>query len=405
MKIDYNKHLCQTLAKSTLTGVRLYMETDLLYYYSVYHLHPDPAEPFLERMLNSPHKAGVLVTPLYQFYGYLTLPDGYTVILGPTKPVNDKPKEMEELLTLLNIPAEKKKEYEHLLHCCPDFTIDRMSWLLAFLLSSATDGNIFPVEQVYMDTQIQNYYPEIQAACLQSSLHTEEGDVAEASVESNYDMELLLMSYIESGQPQTLEEIYQAAPTLSFGNMAHDSLRQIKDAGICSAATSSRAAIAGGMDAKTAFRISDLYIQRFELIRDVFSAEKLIWEMMIDYAGRVQQLKYNTDENNGLFQICANYVSLNIYNPIRVEELAKETGYTRAYLCSQFKKQTGITLSQYILQEKILESQRMLQFTDDSLSEIAAQFSFSSQSHFQSAFKKVTGETPYAFRQRTQKKH
>lgn len=59
-----------------------------------------------------------------------------------------------------------------------------------------------------------------------------------------------------------------------------------------------------------------------------------------------------------------------------------------------------MTLTQYILQEKVFEAQRLLRFTDQSLSELAALLAFSSQSHFQNVFKKQTGETPAQYRSR-----
>ena len=43
----------------------------------------------------------------------------------------------------------------------------------------------------------------------------------------------------------------------------------------------------------------------------------------------------------------------------------------------------------------------LLRFTDQELGQIAALLDFSSQSHFQTVFKKVTGETPMAYRRRT----
>jgi len=57
-----------------------------------------------------------------------------------------------------------------------------------------------------------------------------------------------------------------------------------------------------------------------------------------------------------------------------------------------------VRLSQYILNEKILEAQRLLQFTNKSLVEITMHLNFSSQSHFQRVFKKVKDETPMQFR-------
>ena len=59
-----------------------------------------------------------------------------------------------------------------------------------------------------------------------------------------------------------------------------------------------------------------------------------------------------------------------------------------------------MTLSQYILQEKIFEAQRQLQFTDNSLLDIADLLGFSSQSHFQNVFKTITDDTPMAYRKR-----
>lgn len=47
---------------------------------------------------------------------------------------------------------------------------------------------------------------------------------------------------------------------------------------------------------------------------------------------------------------------------------------------------------------KVTEAQHLLQFSNDSLSEIADKLSFSSQSHFQNTFKKHTGFTPLQFR-------
>lgn len=100
------------------------------------------------------------------------------------------------------------------------------------------------------------------------------------------------------------------------------------------------------------------------------------------------------------FSACAEYVAQNLYSPLRVEDVAAALGYSRSYLSSRFKAQAGMTLSQYILQEKIFEAQRQLQFTDNSLLDIADLLGFSSQSHFQNMFKTITGDTPMAYRKR-----
>ena len=80
--------------------------------------------------------------------------------------------------------------------------------------------------------------------------------------------------------------------------------------------------------------------------------------------------------------------------------MAKDLGYTRAHLCARFKKEAGISLIHYIQKEKIIESKRLLQFTDQSLASIALLLGFCSQSHFQTIFKKIEKETPMEYRRR-----
>lgn len=226
---------------------------------------------------------------------------------------------------------------------------------------------------------------------------------AQELLDRAYRLEQILLSYVEQGEPDRVRELFLSLPAILLGKMANDSLRQAKNAGICTAAVVSRAAIAGGLDSRAAFRMSDLYIQKIEDLNEIAPLDRLRGEMLVDFADRVRQVRYRTTDSDGekhIFLACAEYISQNIYAPIRVEELAQSLGYTRSYLCSCFKRQTGMTLTQYCIQEKLLEAQRMLRFTDRSLSEVAALFAFSSQSHFQTAFKRFTGETPLAYRRR-----
>ena len=46
------------------------------------------------------------------------------------------------------------------------------------------------------------------------------------------------------------------------------------------------------------------------------------------------------------------------------------------------------------------ETKRLLRFTDQGLGDVAALPDFSSLNHFQTVFRKVTGETPMAYRLR-----
>ena len=70
----------------------------------------------------------------------------------------------------------------------------------------------------------------------------------------------------------------------------------------------------------------------------------------------------------------------------------------RTYLCALFRERTGMSVGSYVTALKLNEAKRLLEISDKSLEQIAAFLGFSSQSHFQNAFRKHTGLTPGAYR-------
>lgn len=86
--------------------------------------------------------------------------------------------------------------------------------------------------------------------------------------------------------------------------------------------------------------------------------------------------------------------------PIFVSDLAEELGVHRSQLARWFKKQTGMTITEYIRQLRIKESARLLRETDKPISVVAMECGFSDQSHFTRAFRTETSLTPSRFRNR-----
>ena len=392
--------MCRSMAKAYSTGVRLFEKDFCVYYYSVSHILPDPLGPYLHQILDSGEEAGIITTPLYQFYGFLTLPGGQRMILGPTHMLKEDTRELKLMLAMLDVAPEAQEEYLRLLRSCPIISADRFAWLLASM-STALWGRPFPVEKVWLQIRPESSQTAVQAGYAKRQLDSADDTHLRQTVQQSYAWEQLILSYVENGQPELLRELFSAPPNISAGRIAHDELRQAKNMGICTAAVVSRAAIGGGLDVQQAFSMSDLYIQKLELLRDISAVERLDREMLLDFAGQVAKLHRPVGGESRFFRMCAQYVSENLFSSIRAQQMADALGYTRAYLCTRFKQEAGVSLSRYIQQEKITEARRLLQFTDQGLGEIAALLDFSSQSHFQTVFRNVTGETPMAYRRRT----
>lgn len=84
--------------------------------------------------------------------------------------------------------------------------------------------------------------------------------------------------------------------------------------------------------------------------------------------------------------------------------LSEQTHHEYTYLSKLFSKEEGETIEQFILKQKIEKVKELLSYDEMSLSEIAFQMNYSSAAYLSSQFKKVTGQTPSAFKKSEEKK-
>lgn len=79
--------------------------------------------------------------------------------------------------------------------------------------------------------------------------------------------------------------------------------------------------------------------------------------------------------------------------------IAENLHHDYSYLSKLFSETEGITIEQYIINQKIERVKELLAYDEKSLSEIAYETGYSSVAHLSAQFKKVTGLTPTAFKQ------
>lgn len=79
--------------------------------------------------------------------------------------------------------------------------------------------------------------------------------------------------------------------------------------------------------------------------------------------------------------------------------ISKHLHYDYSYLSNLFSEVEGITIEQYIINQRIEKVKELLVYGESSLSQIAFQLGYSSTAHVSNQFKKLTGLTPSQFRQ------
>ena len=254
---------------------------------------------------------------------------------------------------------------------------------------SLEDVSIFDFEQMSIENAIENER-------IEKNYESERNTPRE--VHNTLALEQTLMQMITKGDVGALCEWLSHAPSVRGGIIANDALRQLKNTFIVTATLSSRAAIKGGLDAEDALSLSDDYIKKCELLSDSLQIVNLQYHMVLDYTRRVERVRLGRNPSKLLMQV-TNYVQHNLSKPMNVEEMAKDMFISRTHLAAKFKCETGFTLTEFILKEKIEEAKRLLRYSDKSLAIIGQYLGFSSQSHFAKVFKKHTGKTPREYRE------
>jgi len=121
--------------------------------------------------------------------------------------------------------------------------------------------------------------------------------------------------------------------------------------------------------------------QGFQSIEDntTFKVEAGKTKNLITQQGLIEQIKRHIKENRE--------------DKLVLNDIAQKFFMSPYYLSHYFKKETGFTLAQYITNQKLTVAKSLLK-KGYSVTEVALQLSYSSDSHFISVFKRNCGITP-----------
>lgn len=95
------------------------------------------------------------------------------------------------------------------------------------------------------------------------------------------------------------------------------------------------------------------------------------------------------------------YINENLSSDCSLQTIADAVNVSPNYLQNVFTKSFGISPYKYTIIKRIEKAKKMIIVGDKSMFEIASDLGFCSQSHFNSIFKKITGETPLEYRTKT----
>lgn len=112
-------------------------------------------------------------------------------------------------------------------------------------------------------------------------------------------------------------------------------------------------------------------------------------------------LKYNTDNTHMLAAL--KYINENLTQPLTLGCVSRELHLSREHTARLFKKEMGMTATDYINGQKLALAKSMLTNPEMSMQEIAAKLGYVNYCYFSKIFKKEFGISPLAMKSRLTK--
>lgn len=202
---------------------------------------------------------------------------------------------------------------------------------------------------------------------------------------------------IEDGDIAAFDEKYSLfLKTGVYGKLSNSELRGKKNLIIAATTLATRAAIRGGLYNEKAYTLSDQFIRHVESLTSISNMALLIREICEVFLKQVCNSK-RSNISRDVYH-CEEYIYNHLYEKISLEQLSGYVSLNKSYLSDKFKKETGKTITEYVMFLKVEEAKRILVFSDKDITSIYTLLGFNDQSHFTKVFKKYVGKTPFQYR-------
>ena len=397
LMIDYSVY-CEMFYAAHFLPIALYENGKFLSSAGFYE-EGDPYPFALPKLLEMKSPA-LYVSSDTGYYGLVNCGDGkHFFVLGPaySTPVTDS--FIRSYMSKNAIPPNRYGEIASYLSGIPQYTYNRFLSLLLYLHFTLTGEKLdIPTAFGLNEVQYQNTIGQQNSERIYQN--REEG-----ILHGTYHFEQKMLSLIQNGEPETLNRFLLSAantPNSREGKLAEQPLRQAKNLFIGLVTMIGKyAAIPGGMDIEQTYQLIDTYIQECEKLQSEDTVKILQYNMTLDFAQRVAQLKLPAGISHEVHN-CMQYIYTHINEPIQTSDVVAICGKSRAYIFRRFRQELGMGIGEYILQCRLREAKSLLRYTDKTLGEISAYLCFSSQSHFQTVFKKNVRLTPLQYRRQSQ---
>ena len=167
-----------------------------------------------------------------------------------------------------------------------------------------------------------------------------------------YEEDMVQYDLVKRGDIKALDVGKRMFEGPTTGSLSDDPLKNYQYLFVASITLACRFCIEGGMGVEEAFNLSDLYIRQVDRCRSVQEVFELHDTMFRDYTARMRDIA-RKDVYSRQVHRCMDYIENHLQQPLTVKKLAEALALSESYVSIQFKRETGVAVSEYIRRRRI----------------------------------------------------
>lgn len=223
-------------------------------------------------------------------------------------------------------------------------------------------------------------------------LETADNTFSTKVIEERYEVENRMLKAVANGK---MEEALEYLSALGHHNLTpryKNMIRDVRNGMIVLNTLLRKAAEIGGVHPVYLDEISGKMAKKIELLDSVKKGKQMQSEMVRKYCMLVRN--NSVRDHSPVIQKTINYINMNLEEDISLKRLAEEGSINASYLSTLFRKEMGMTVTDYANQQRIRRAVNILNSYNMQIQDVATECGICDVNYFRKLFKKQIGMTP-----------
>ncbi|MGL5541455.1 MAG: helix-turn-helix transcriptional regulator [Erysipelotrichaceae bacterium] len=298
-------------------------------------------------------------------------------------------KEILEMMSLENIPMEAYKELKEYYYALPLLT--EKGWLYSLLhqwVDGMNEQDVRIEHQKHSHKRNKQSQPTYQIA--------NDPIVSMRILEERYAYETELLLAVQHGNYQKMYDLLESGSMVRLPKRVEDPLQESKHRMIVINTLMRRAVYQGGVHPLHIDTLSNQHAVLINQMSDPSLVEGLAIQMVTSYFTLVKA--HSLARYSKPIQTIIATIDASLTADLRLQTFASQMYLNASYLSALFKKEVGLTLTEYVNSKRLEYSETLLSTTSLSIQEVAMQCGIQDLHYFTRLFKKTYAITPSAYR-------